>query len=145
LIEAAKFVDEHANTSIIDISMGCPVPKITKCDAGASWLLDPDKIYETVSAVVKNMEKSVTVKMRSRWDENHIYVVDNVKAIEAAGADALAIHGRIRKQLYEGFADRSIIKQVKEGVLIPVNGNGDITSPKIAKQRLEETGVDARL
>lgn len=143
LIEAAKYVDEHTNASIIDINMGCPVPKITKCDAGARWLLEPDKIYEMVSAVVENVEKPVTVKMRSGWDEDHIYAVNNAKAIEAAGADALAIHGRTRKQLYEGFADWSIVKQVKEAVTIPVIGNGDIDSPEIAKQRLEETGVDA--
>lgn len=143
LIEAAQFVDEHTNASIIDINMGCPVPKITKCDAGARWLLDPNKIYEMVSAVVDNVNKPVTVKMRSGWDEDHIYAVDNARAIEAAGAAALGIHGRTRKQLYEGFADWDIIKQVKQAVKIPVIGNGDITSPEIAKQRLEESGVDA--
>jgi len=143
LIEAAQFVDKHTNASIIDINMGCPVPKITKCDAGARWLLDPDKIYEMVSAVVENVRKPVTVKMRSGWDEDHIYAVDNAKAIEAAGANALAIHGRTRKQLYEGNADWDIIKQVKAAVHIPVIGNGDINSPEVAKQRLEETGVDA--
>lgn len=143
LIEAAQFVDEHTNASIIDINMGCPVPKITKCDAGARWLLDADKIYEMVSSDVENVNKPVTVKMRSGWDEDHIYAVNNAKAIEAAGADALAIHGRTRKQLYEGFADWDIIKQVKNAVNIPVIGNGDITSPEIAKQRLEESGVDA--
>lgn len=143
LVEAAQFVDQHTNASIIDINMGCPVPKITKCDAGARWLLDPDKIHEMVSAVVKAVDKPVTVKMRSGWDEDHIYAVNNAKAIEAAGAKALAIHGRTRKQLYEGYADWDIIKQVKQAVNIPVIGNGDIDSPQIAKQRLDETGVDA--
>ncbi len=143
LVEAAQFVDQNTNASIIDINMGCPVPKITKCDAGARWLLDPDKIYEMVSAVVSSVEKPVTVKMRSGWDEEHIYAVDNAKAIEAAGAKALAIHGRTRKQLYEGVADWEIIKQVKQVVSIPVIGNGDVDSPQIAKKRLDETGVDA--
>src|SRR5690625_369613 len=143
LIQAANFVDENTNASIIDINMGCPVPKITKCDAGARWLLDPDKLYEMVSAVVKNVQKPVTVKMRSGWDDGHIYAVNNAKAIEEAGASALAIHGRTRKQLYEGFADWEIVKHVKEAVNIPVIGNGDINSPEVAKKRLEETGVDA--
>ncbi|WP_217588291.1 tRNA dihydrouridine synthase DusB [Lentibacillus saliphilus] len=143
LVEAAQFVETNSNASIIDINMGCPVPKITKCDAGARWLLDPDKIYEMVSAVVQAVDKPVTVKMRSGWDEDHIFAVENAKAIEAAGAKAVAIHGRTRKQLYEGTADWSIIKQVKEAVSIPVIGNGDIDSPQIAKQRLDETGVDA--
>lgn len=143
LVKAASFVDQNTNASIIDINMGCPVPKITKCDAGARWLLDPDKIYEMVSAVVREVEKPVTVKMRSGWDENHIYAVDNAKAIQEAGAKAIAIHGRTRKQLYEGVADWNIIKQVKEAVSIPVIGNGDVDSPQIAKQRLDETGVDA--
>ncbi|GEN31302.1 nifR3 family TIM-barrel protein [Cerasibacillus quisquiliarum] len=143
LVEAAQFVDKHTNASIIDINMGCPVPKITKCDAGARWLLDPNKIYEMVSHVVKHVDKPVTVKMRSGWDEDHIYAVDNAKAVEAAGASAVAVHGRTRKQMYEGRADWDIIKQVKQAVNIPVIGNGDIDSPEIAKQRLDETGVDA--
>src|SRR5690625_3107479 len=143
LIEAAQFVEKHTSASIIDINMGYAVPKITKCDAGPRWLLDPDKIYEMVSAVVENVRKAVTVKMRSGWDEDHIYAVDNAKAIEVAGANALAIHGRTRKQLYEGNADWDIIKQVKAAVHIPVIGNGDINSTEVAKQRLEETGVDA--
>src|SRR5690625_2368478 len=143
LVAAAQFVDENTTADIIDINMGCPVPKITKCDAGARWLLDPNKIYEMVSAVVESVDKPVTVKMRSGWDEDHIYAVENAKAVEAAGAYALAIHGRTRKQLYEGNADWNIIKQVKAAVHIPVIGNGDINSPEVAKQRLEETGVDA--
>lgn len=95
----------------------CPVHKITKCNGGSRWLLDPDKIYEMVSAVVEAVDKPVTVKMRAGWDADHIYTVNNAKAIEAAGAT----------QMYD----------------IPVTDNGDIDSPQIAKQRLEETGVDA--
>lgn len=143
LLEAGQFVDKNTNADIIDINMGCPAPKITKFDGGSRWLLDPDKIYEMVSAVVEAVDKPVTVKMRAGWDDDHIYAVDNAKAIEAAGAKAIAIHGRTRTQMYEGYADWDIVKQVKQAVNIPIIGNGDIDSPQIAKQRLEETGVDA--
>lgn len=143
LVKAAQYVDRNTNASIIDINMGCPAPKVTKVGAGAYWLLDPDKIYRMVSEVVKNVDKPVTVKMRTGWDEKHIYAVENAKAIEEAGASAIAVHGRTRKQMYEGRANWDIIKQVKESVSIPVIGNGDIDSPQVAKQRLDETGVDA--
>ncbi|MDC1541847.1 tRNA dihydrouridine synthase DusB [Candidatus Pseudothioglobus singularis] len=143
LVKAAQYVDRNTNASIIDINMGCPAPKVTKVEAGAYWLLDPDKIYRMVSEVVKNVDKPVTVKMRTGWDEKHIYAVENAKAIEEAGASAIAVHGRTRKQMYEGRANWDIIKQVKESVSIPVIGNGDIDSPQVAKQRLDETGVDA--
>jgi nifR3 family TIM-barrel protein len=142
LVEAAKFVDKNTNADIIDINMGCPVPKITKCDAGAKWLLDPNKIYDVVAAVVDAVEKPVTVKMRIGWDENHIYAVENAQAVERAGGKAVAVHGRTRAQMYEGKADWNIIKQVKEAVNIPVIGNGDVQTPQDAKRMLEETGVD---
>jgi len=142
LVEAAKFVDKNTNADIIDINMGCPVPKITKCDAGAKWLLDPNKIYDVVSAVVDAVEKPVTVKMRIGWDENHIYAVENAQAVERAGGKAVAVHGRTRAQMYEGKADWNIIKQVKEAVNIPVIGNGDVQTPQDAKRMLEEVGVD---
>ncbi|AEH46156.1 tRNA dihydrouridine synthase DusB [Parageobacillus thermoglucosidasius] len=142
LVEAAKFVDKHTNADIIDINMGCPVPKVTKCDAGAKWLLDPNKIYDVVAAIVDAVEKPVTVKMRIGWDENHIYAVENAQAVERAGGKAVAVHGRTRVQMYEGKADWNIIKQVKEAVNIPVIGNGDVKTPQDAKRMLEETGVD---
>lgn len=142
LVEAAKVVDKQTNADIIDINMGCPVPKITKCDAGARWLLDPDKIYEIVSSVVGAVEKPVTVKMRIGWDEEHIYAIDNARAVERAGGKAVAIHGRTRVQMYEGRANWDVIRQVKEAVNIPVIGNGDIDSPEAAKRMLDETGVD---
>jgi nifR3 family TIM-barrel protein len=122
--------------------MGCPVPKVTKCDAGARWLLDPNKIYEMVSAVTDAVEKPVTVKMRIGWDDEHIFAVENAKAVERAGGSAVSVHGRTREQLYTGKANWDIIKEVKEAVSIPVIGNGDVFSPEDAKRMLDHTGVD---
>ncbi|PFW88793.1 tRNA dihydrouridine synthase DusB [Bacillus pseudomycoides] len=143
LVGAAKYVDKNTTADIIDINMGCPVPKITKCDAGAKWLLDPDKVYEMVAAVVDAVEKPVTVKMRIGWDEDHIFAIENARAVERAGGQAVAVHGRTRVQMYEGKADWDIIKQVKQSVNIPVIGNGDIETPQDAKRMLDEVGVDA--
>ncbi|WP_227939075.1 tRNA dihydrouridine synthase DusB [Alkalihalobacillus deserti] len=142
LVEAAKFVDKNTNADIIDINMGCPVPKITKCDAGAKWLLDPNKIYEMVAATVDAVDKPVTVKMRIGWDSDHVYAVENARAVERAGGSAVAVHGRTRVQMYEGKADWNIIKEVKEAVNIPVIGNGDVTTPQDARRMVDETGVD---
>jgi nifR3 family TIM-barrel protein len=142
LVEAARFVDKNSNADIIDINMGCPVPKITKCDAGAKWLLDPNKIYEMVSAVVDAVQKPVTVKMRMGWDDQHIYAVRNAQAVERAGGKAVSLHGRTRVQMYEGKANWDIIKEVKQSVNIPIIGNGDVQTPQDAKRMLDETGVD---
>jgi len=142
LVQAAKFVDENTNADIIDINMGCPVPKITKCDAGAKWLLDPNKIYEMVSAVTAVVKKPVTVKMRMGWDEDHIYAVKNAQAVERAGGKGVSLHGRTRVQMYEGKANWDIIREVKQSIGIPLIGNGDVTTPQEAKRMLEETGCD---
>jgi nifR3 family TIM-barrel protein len=142
LVEAAKFVDKNTNADIIDINMGCPVPKITKCDAGAKWLLDPNKIYEMVSAVVAEVEKPVTVKMRMGWDEQHVFAIKNAQAVERAGGKAVSLHGRTRVQMYEGKANWDIIREVKQNLNIPLIGNGDVQTPQDAKRMLEETGVD---
>lgn len=143
LVQAAEFVATHTQTDTIDINMGCPVPKVTKTDAGAHWLLDPDKIYEMVKAVTSAIDKPVTVKMRTGWDENHIYAVENALAAEAAGASAVAMHGRTRKQLYTGHADWNILKQVAEKLTIPFIGNGDVRTPQDAERMLTEVGADA--
>lgn len=142
LIEAAKVVDRETNADIIDINMGCPAPKVTKVDAGARWLLDPNKIYEMVSAVVDAVDKPVTVKMRTGWDSDHIYAIENAKAVERAGGKAVSVHGRTREQLYTGQADWNIIKEVKQSVGIPVIGNGDVVTPEDARRMLELTGCD---
>jgi nifR3 family TIM-barrel protein len=142
LVEAAKVVDTQTNADIIDINMGCPVPKVTKCDAGARWLLDPNKIYEMVSAVVDAVQKPVTVKMRIGWDDEHIYAIENARAVERAGGKAVSVHGRTREQLYTGKANWDIIRDVKQSVSIPVIGNGDVFSPEDARRMLDHTGVD---
>lgn len=143
-VEAAKYIEENFHPDIIDINMGCPVPKVAiKSQAGSALLKDPDKIYEIVKAVVDNTNTPITVKIRSGWDDKHINAVEVAKKIESAGASAIAIHARTRSQGYSGIANWNIIKEVKLSVKIPVIGNGDITTPELAKQMLDETGCDA--
>ncbi|RKJ45982.1 tRNA dihydrouridine synthase DusB [Butyricicoccus sp. 1XD8-22] len=143
LVEAAKYVDQNTNANIIDINMGCPVNKIIKCEAGAKWLLDPNKIYEMVSAVVDAVKKPVSVKMRIGWDEDHIFAIENAQAAERAGASAIAMHGRTRVQMYEGKANWDVLKEVKKNINIPFIGNGDVETPQDAKRMIDEVGVDA--
>ncbi len=143
-VAAAKIIEEKMHPDIIDINMGCPVPKVAvRAQAGSALLKDPDKIYEIVKAVVESVSVPVTVKIRSGWDEKHINAVEVAKVCEKAGAKAIAIHARTRAQGYSGKADWSIIKAVKEAVSIPVIGNGDVTSPELAKEMLETTNCDA--
>ncbi|MFC6171407.1 tRNA dihydrouridine synthase DusB [Loigolactobacillus jiayinensis] len=143
LVEAAKFVDQNTSADIIDINMGCPVNKVVKTDAGARWLLDPDKVYEMVAAVTAAVSKPVTVKMRTGWDDDHIFAVKNAMAAEKAGASALAMHGRTRKQMYSGHADWNILKDVRDHISIPFMGNGDVRTPEDAKRMLDEVGCTA--
>ncbi|MDE5587059.1 MAG: tRNA dihydrouridine synthase DusB [Bacilli bacterium] len=143
-VVAAKYVYEHMHPDIIDINMGCPVPKVAvKSQAGAALLKNPEKIREIVSSVVSSVPIPVTVKIRSGWDQEHINAVEVAKICEEAGASAICVHPRTRSQGYSGKADWSIIKKVKDVVSIPVIGNGDVTSPELAKKMLEETGCDA--
>ena len=143
-VTAAKMIESSMKPDILDINLGCPVPKVAiKNQAGSALLKNPDKIYEIVKAVVNAVSIPVTVKIRSGWDEKSINAIEVAKICESAGASAIAVHARTRSQGYSGRANWDIIKQVKEVVSIPVIGNGDVTSPEIAKQRLDETGCDA--
>ncbi len=143
-VKASKYVCENAKPDIIDINMGCPVPKVAlRSQAGSGLLKDPQKIYEIVNAVVNSVNVPVTVKIRAGWNNNTINCVEVAKLIEKAGASAIAIHPRTREQGYSGKADWNLIKAVKERVNIPVIGNGDITTIYDAKRILEETGCDA--
>ncbi|MBD8038634.1 tRNA dihydrouridine synthase DusB [Solibacillus sp. A46] len=143
LVEAAKFVDKNTTADIIDINMGCPVNKIIKCEAGAKWLLDPNKIYEMVSAVVDAVDKPVSVKMRIGWDDERVFAVENAQAAERAGAAAIAMHGRTRVQMYEGKANWDVLAEVKKNINIPFIANGDVETPADAKRILEHTKADA--
>ena len=142
LVEAAKFVEENTKAAIIDINMGCPVSKVIKAEAGAKWLLNPDKVYEMVEAVSSAVQLPVTVKMRTGWDKEHLFAVENAVAAEKAGASAIAMHGRTRVQMYEGNANWDILKEVKQHLTIPFMGNGDVRTPEDAKRMLEYVGAD---
>ena len=143
-VKASKYVCENAKPDIIDINMGCPVPKVAlRSQAGSGLLKDPQKIYEIVSAVVNSVDVPVTVKIRSGWNNSTINCVEVAKLIEKAGASAIAIHPRTREQGYSGKADWNLIKSIKECVSIPVIGNGDITTIYDAKRMFDETGCDA--
>lgn len=143
-VEAAKMVYDIMHPDIIDINMGCPVPKVAvRSQAGSALLKNPELIYDIVSAVVASVPVPVTVKIRSGWDANSINAVEVAKTCEKAGASAITVHPRTRSQLYSGKADLEIIKKVKESVKIPVIGNGDITDIESAKYMLEYTKCDA--
>ena len=143
-VVAAKYIYENMHPDIIDINMGCPVPKVAvRAQAGSALLKNPEKIYEIVKAVVEAVPIPVTVKIRSGWDHKNINAVEIAKIVEKAGASAICVHPRTRSQGYSGNADWSIIKAVKENVSIPVIGNGDVKTPEDAKRMIEETGCDA--
>jgi nifR3 family TIM-barrel protein len=144
LVEAAKYVDKNTACDIIDINMGCPVPKVAlRSQAGSALLKDPAKIFEIVSSVVASVSKPVSVKIRSGWDDKHINCVEVARLIEQAGASAIIIHPRTRALGYSGHSDWSLIKQIKEAVSIPVIGNGDVIDEQSAKAMFDSTNCDA--
>lgn len=138
---AARELDKRDNV-IFDINMGCPVPKIVKNGEGSALMKNPDLAHDVVAAAVKNTSKPVTVKIRAGWDADSINAVEVAHAVSAAGASAIAVHGRTREQYYSGKADWSVIAAVKRAVDIPVIGNGDVTDGASALRMVEETGCD---
>ena len=139
--EMAKRIEERP-FSILDINMGCPVPKIVRNGEGSALMKNPKLVEEIVSKTAKAIKKPVTVKIRKGFDDEHINAVEIARIAESAGAAAVAVHGRTREQYYSGKAAWDIIRQVKEAVKIPVIGNGDVTSPEAARQLMETTGCD---
>jgi len=136
---------EDRNYDILDINMGCPVPKIVNNGEGSALMKNPKLVGEIVNKVVKATKKPVTVKIRKGFDDEHVNAVEIAKQAEANGAAAIAVHGRTRAQYYEGRADWNIIADVKRAVNVPVIGNGDIIDGPSAQRMLDETGVDGLL
>jgi nifR3 family TIM-barrel protein len=142
MVKSAKFIEENYHPEIIDFNLGCPAAKIIKQGSGSALLARRARIKDIVSACTKELHTPFSVKMRSGLDSKHIVAIEVAKLCEQAGASAITIHPRTTKQGYSGKSDWSIIRAIKKAVSIPVIGNGDIFSPKDAKDMLEQTGCD---
>jgi nifR3 family TIM-barrel protein len=140
--EAAKYVEDLGTADILDFNMGCPAPKIVKNGEGSALMRDPDKAYAILSAIRKAVKMPFTVKMRKGWDDEHVNVLEIAKIAEAAGVDAIAVHGRTREQFYSGKADWDIIAEVKKTVKVPVIANGDVRTCQDLQKILDVTGAD---
>ncbi|MCI8813694.1 MAG: tRNA dihydrouridine synthase DusB [Lachnospiraceae bacterium] len=140
--EMAKKIQEKP-FDILDLNMGCPVPKVVNNQEGSALLKNPALIGKIVEKTVKAINKPVTVKIRKGFDREAIDILEIAHIIEESGAAAIAVHGRTREQYYSGEADWQVIRQIKESVSIPVMGNGDVDSPQKARAMMEETGCDA--
>lgn len=143
MVTAARYLNEASACDIIDINMGCPVNKVVKSNGGAALMKEEDHAAELVYAIKQVITKPLTVKIRKGWDHHQVNAVSMAKKLEAAGADALCIHGRTRSDMYAHSVDLNIIQKVKAALNIPVIGNGDITSVHKAQEMLEVTKVDA--
>ena len=141
LADMAKRI-EHRPFSILDFNMGCPVPKVVNNGEGSALMKSPGLVREILTALVKAVDKPVTVKIRKGFDENSAGAVEIARIAEDCGVAAIAVHGRTREQYYSGHADWDIIARVKQAVKIPVIGNGDVDSPRAAKAMLKQTGCD---
>jgi tRNA-dihydrouridine synthase B len=139
--DAAKKLSCREN-ALLDINMGCPVPKIVKNGEGSALLKNPELVERIVEAAVREAGKPVTVKIRAGWDAANVNAAEIARAAESAGASAIAVHGRTREQYYSGKADWAVIKDVKKAVSLPVIGSGDVFSACDAMRMLEETGCD---
>lgn len=139
---ATRYVSSTTNASIIDLNLGCPVPKVVKNGEGAALMQRPERVGRIVRAMVEVSDLPITVKMRAGWSEDTKNAPKIARICETSGAKALAVHGRTRSQMYRGEVDLDIIRDVKRSVGIPVFGNGDITSPEDAAHMMQKTGVD---
>lgn len=142
MVYAAKILDERTDCDFIDINMGCPVNKVIKTGAGSAMMINVDQTLETVESIIRNVKKPVTVKMRLGYDKQHMNYLSLARRLEECGVSAIALHARTRPQMYEGHADWSHIKILKDNLSIPVIGNGDIKSVEDFIRMKEETGCD---